>query len=74
MVRTSGSSSVKSDSARAGMEGKSQCHACAAMAIPREGQGQPGMAQRAHTDHSDPSCQPGENALSSQDQFGIISS
>lgn len=30
------------------------------------------MAQRAHTDHCDPSCQPGENALSPKERFGAI--
>lgn len=80
MVRTLGSSSVKSDSAQAGLkpflqsgtEGKCQPNDCADMATPlKAGTGTPGMAQRAHTAHSDPSCQPGENALSSEEQFGV---
>lgn len=38
----------------------------------KAGTGTPWMAQRAHTDHSDPRCQPGENALSSKEWFGAI--
>lgn len=74
---------MKSDSARvglkpflqSGMEGKSQPSDCADTAIPKDhwkaGTGHPGMAQRAHRDYSDPSCQPGENALSSKEWFGV---
>lgn len=29
------------------------------------------MAQRAHRANSDPNCQPGENALSSKERFGV---
>lgn len=75
---------MKSDSARvglkpflqSGMEGKSQPSDCADTAIPKDhwkaGTGHPGMAQRAHRDYSDPSCQPGENALSSKEWFGVM--
>lgn len=72
---------MKSNSAQVGLkpflqsgrEGKSQPNDCADMATHgRQGQGHPGMAQRTHTDHSDPSCKPGENAPSSKEQFGVI--
>lgn len=38
----------------------------------KAGTGTSGMAQRAHTAHSDPSCQPWENALSYREWFGVI--